>query len=161
MLAMTTSIRPDPEQTLASLGFVLPVPYAPLAAYVPTRRVGNLLFVAGQVPLREGKPMATGSVPGEVSVEVARDCARQCALNGLGAAKAALGSLAKIRQVVRVGVFVACERGFADHPKIGNGASELLVQVFGESGRHARAAVGAPSLPLNVPVEVEFLFEVE
>ncbi len=105
--------------------------------------------------------MATGTVPGEVSVELAKECARQCTLNGLAAAKAALGSLGKIRQVVRVGCFVACEPGFGDHPKIANGASELLVEIFGESGRHARAAVGASSLPLHVPVEVEFLFEVE
>lgn len=157
----TPALRPDPEQALSSLGIVLPTPYAPVAAYIPTRRVGNLLYVAGQIPMRDGKVMVTGSVPGTVSIEMARECARQCTLNGLAAARVALGSLAKIRQVVRVGVFVACGEGFADHPKIGNGASELLVEIFGESGRHARAAVGASSLPLNVPVEVEFLFEVE
>jgi enamine deaminase RidA (YjgF/YER057c/UK114 family) len=157
----TPATRPDPEQTLAALGITLLTPYAPVAAYLPTRRSGNLLFIAGQIPMRDGKIMVTGSVPGQVSLEVARECARQCTLNGLAAAKVALGSLSKIRQVVRVGCFVACEAGFADHPKIANGASELLVEIFGESGRHARAAVGSSSLPLNVPVEVEFLFEVE
>ena len=105
--------------------------------------------------------MATGTVPGQVSLETARECARQCTLNGLAAAKAELGSLSRIRQVVRVGCFVACETGFGDQPKVANGASELLVEILGESGRHARAAVGTNALPLNVPVEVEFLFEVE
>lgn len=158
---MTTSARPDPEQVMASLGLTLPIPYAPVAAYVPTRRVGNLLYIAGQIPMREGKVMVTGLVGREVSMEVARECARQCTLNGLAAAKGAISSLAKIRQVVRVGCFVACEAGFVDHPKVANGASELLMEIFGESGRHARAAVGSSSLPLGVPVEVEFLFEVE
>jgi enamine deaminase RidA (YjgF/YER057c/UK114 family) len=160
-MTTTNAVRADPEQTLARLGIVLPTPNPPVAAYVPTRRSGNLLFIAGQIPMRDGKVMATGSVPGQVSLEIARECARQCTLNGLAAAKAALGSLGKIRQVVRVGCFVASEPGFADHPKIANGASELLVEIFGESGKHARAAVGSSSLPLNVPVEVEFLFEVE
>jgi enamine deaminase RidA (YjgF/YER057c/UK114 family) len=157
----TFTDRPDPEQTLTALGLTLPTPAAPVAAYVPTRRVGNVLYVAGQIPIRDGKAMAMGLVGREVSMEVARECARQCTLNGLAAAKAALGSLAKIKQVVRVGCFVACEAGFVDHPKVANGASELLLEVFGERGRHARAAVGASSLPLGVPVEVEFLFEIE
>jgi enamine deaminase RidA (YjgF/YER057c/UK114 family) len=160
---MTTTFiaRPDPELALAKLGLSLPTPATPVAAYIPTRRVGNLLYISGQIPLRDGKVMATGAVGGQVTMETARECARQCTLNGLAAAKQAIGSLSKIRQVVRVGVFVACEAGFADQPKVGNGASELLVEIFGESGRHARAAVGTNALPLNVPVEIEFLFEVE
>jgi enamine deaminase RidA (YjgF/YER057c/UK114 family) len=145
---------------LVELGLVLPTPAAPVAAYIPTRRVGNLLYVSGQIPVREGKVMATGTVPGAVSLELARECARQCALNGLAAARAAMGSLDKVKQVVRVGCFVACENGFGDQPKVANAASELLVEVFGEAGKHARAAVGTNCLPLNVPVEVEFLFEV-
>lgn len=149
------------EKRLVELGFTLPTPAAPVAAYIPTRRSGNLLFVSGQIPVRDGKIIATGTVPSTVSVESARDCARQCALNGLAAAKAALGSLDRIRQVVRVGCFVACDTGFGDQPKVANAASELLVEVFGEPGRHARAAVGTNALPLNVPVEVEFVFEVE
>ncbi len=156
-----SSARSDPEAALAKLGLTLPVPYPPVAAYIPTRRVGNLLYVSGQVPLRDGKAIANGAVGNHVSMEVARECARQCTLNGLAAAKAALGSLSKIRQVVRVGCFVACEAGFGDQPKVANGASDLLVEIFGESGKHCRAAVGTNALPLNVPVEIEFLFEVE
>lgn len=153
--------NPDPDAALVGLGLTLPAPAAPVAAYIPTRRSGNLLYVSGQIPIREGKLLATGTVPSAVSMEVARQCALQCTLNGLAAAKAALGgSLAGIRQVVRVGCFVASDAGFGDQPKVANAASELLMQVFGEAGRHARAAVGTNALPLNVPVEIEFLFEV-
>lgn len=148
------------EAALARLGLTLPNPPAPVAAYIPTRRVGNLLYVSGQIPLRDGKVMATGVVPREVGMDLARECARQCTLNGLAAAKAALGSLDKILSVVRVGCFVACEAGFGEQPKVANAASELLVEIFGERGRHARAAVGTNNLPLNVPVEIEYLFEV-
>ena len=155
------SARPDPEAKLAELGLTLPVPAAPVAAYIPTRRVGNLLYVSGQIPLRDGKAMALGVVPSQVSLETARDCARQCTLNGLAAAKAALGSLSRVRQVVRVGCFVACDTGFGEQPKVANACSELLQSVFGESGKHCRAAVGTNALPLNVPVEIEFVFECE
>lgn len=158
----TSSPTPSssPEARLAQLGLTLPTPPKPVAAYIPTKQSGSLLFVSGQVPLRDGAMMATGIVPREVSLEAARDCARQCVLNGLAAAKAALGSLDRIVSVVRVGCFVACDPTFTDQPKVANGASELLVDIFGDHGRHARAAVGAPSLPLNAPVEVEFVFEV-
>lgn len=159
------SLAPDhpnhPESRLLALGFTLPKPAIPVAAYVPTRRLGNTLFVSGQIPSIEGKLIATGAVPSSVTLETAQLCARQCTLNGLAAAKAALGDLATIRSVIRIGCFVACEPAFIDHPKVANGASELLVAIFGDAGRHARAAVGAPSLPLGAPVEIEFLFEVE
>lgn len=151
----------DPETRLAELGLTLPPPPKPVAAYIPTRRSGNLVFVSGQIPMRDGKLIAQGTVGAEVTMEVARECARQCVLNGLAAVKAEVGSLARIRQVVRVGCFVACERGFHAQPQVANGASELLMEVFGEPGRHARAAVGSIDLPLGAPVEVEFLFEVE
>ncbi|MEX2219453.1 MAG: RidA family protein [Phycisphaerales bacterium] len=153
--------RPDPESRLAELGLALPKPATPVAAYIPTRRTGSLLFISGQVPLREGKLIAQGSVPSAVTPEVARECARQCVLNGLAAAKAALGTLAAVRQVVRVGVFVCSDPGFTSQPQVANGASELLVEVFGEAGRHARAAVGSVALPLGAPVEVEMVLEVE
>lgn len=107
--------------------------------------------------------MAKGLVPRDVSLETARACAVQCALNGLAAAKGALadvGGLEAIEQVVRVGCFVAAASDFSDHPKVANAASELLIEVFGERGRHARAAVGSSSLPLGVPVEIEFLFQI-
>lgn len=149
----------DPLANLTRLGYSLPKPPSPVAAYVPSVRSGNLLFVAGQIPLRDGVLLATGSVPTAVSLERARECAVQCALNGLAIAQAATGDLARIGRVVRLGVFVACDASFVDHPKVANGASELLVEVFGERGKHARAAVGAPSLPLGAPVEIEFTFE--
>lgn len=149
------------ESRLEALGLKLPAPYAPVASYIPTKRAGNLLFVSGQVPLREGKLVAEGSVPSRVSLEQAKECARQCVLNGLAAVKAAIGSLDRVRQVVRVGVFVCSDAGFTQQPQVANGASELLVQAFGESGRHARAAVGSVALPLGAAVEVEFVLEVE
>jgi len=147
------------EANLKSLGIVLPTPAKPVAAYIPVKRTGNLLFVSGQVPWVDGKLLATGTVPSQVSLEQAQACARQCVLNGLAVTRAEVGTLDRIASVVRVGVFVACDVGFVDHPKVGNGASELLVQIFGEAGRHARAAVGAPSLPLGAAVEVEFVLE--
>ncbi len=148
------------DQRLAELGLTLPEPATPVAAYIPTRLVGNLLYISGQIPRKDGKLMHTGTVPAAVSVEQAQRCARQCVPNGLAAAKAALGSLDRVLSVVRVGVFVACEAAFTEHPKVANGASDLLVSIFGDSGKHVRAAVGSPSLPLGAPVEVEFLFEV-
>ena len=150
----------DPEAALARLGLTLPTPPKPVAAYIPWRRAGDLLFVSGQVPLALGQLVAKGSVPGQVSVEQAQACARQCILNGLAVVKEAVGSLAKVRQVVRVGVFVCSEAGFYEQPKVANGASELLVEVFGEAGRHARAAVGSIALPLGAPVEVEMTLEI-
>jgi len=146
---------------LVALGLTLPAPAAPVAAYIPTRRSGNLLYVSGQIPIRDGVLLATGTVPSQVDLQSARLCALQCTLNALAAARAALGSLDRIRQVVRIGCFVASDPGFGDQPKVANAASELLQQVFGEAGRHARASVGSSALPLNVPVEIEFLFEVE
>jgi enamine deaminase RidA (YjgF/YER057c/UK114 family) len=150
----------DPESVLASLGLTLPTPPKPVAAYIPWRRTGNLIFTAGQVAMADGKLLAQGSVPNQVSLESAQACARQCALNALAVVKSAVGSLSAVRQVVRVGVFVCSETGFYDQPKVANAASELLVQVFGERGKHARAAVGSIALPLGSPVEVELLVEV-
>jgi enamine deaminase RidA (YjgF/YER057c/UK114 family) len=149
-----------PEARLTALGLTLPEPAAPVAAYIPWRQAGNLLYISGQIPIRDGQLIARGSIPDEVSLEEARDCARQCVLNGLAVTRFALGSLDRIRQVIRVGCFVASQAGFYDQPKVANGASELLVEIFGEAGRHARAAVGNIALPLGAPVEVEFLFEV-
>lgn len=161
---MTTPTPINPEEQLKRLGLTLPPPPNPVAAYIPVRRSGNLLFVAGQIPMREGKPIATGLVPTQVPLALVRECAVQCTLNALAAIKGFLGggpdALSRIAQVVRVGCFVASEAGFADHPQVANAASELLVSIFGEAGKHARAAVGAPSLPLGVPVEIEYLFEV-
>lgn len=150
----------DPEARLRELGHSLPTPAKPVAAYIPAVRTGNLLYISGQIPIRDGKLLAQGRVGLEIDMETARACAVQCALNGLAAAKGELASLSRIARVVRLGCFVACDAGFHDQPKVANGASELLVEVFGEAGRHARAAVGTNDLPLGVPVEIEFLFEV-
>lgn len=152
---------PAPEARLTALGITLPTPPRPVAAYIPFRRVGNLLFVSGQIPVREGTLIATGRVPSEVSLETARQCARQCVLNGLAIVREAAGSLDRVSQIVRLGVFVACEESFVEHPKVANGGSELLVEIFGDTGRHARAAVGSPSLPLGAPVEIEMMVEIE
>lgn len=152
------------RERLTEMGLTLPKPAKPVASYIPAVSVGGnaqLVFIAGQVPLREGALIAAGTVPGAVSIDQAQECARQCVLNGLAALEAEIGDLVKVRRVVRVGVFVACEHGFTEHPKVANGASDLLVALLGDAGKHARAAVGAPSLPLGAPVEVEFLFEVE
>lgn len=149
------------EQKIQSLGLTLPAASKPVAAYIPTRRTGNLVFVAGQIPMRDGQLVASGPVPSKVSVEQAKDAARQCVLNGLAALKAEIGSLDKMRQVVRVGVFVCSDNSFTDQPTVANGASELLEAIFGPPGQHARAAVGVNTLPRGAAVEVEFIFEVE
>lgn len=150
----------SPEETLAKLGYALPQPTKPVAAYVPTVRTGNLVYVAGQLPFVDGKLPKTGRLGESVSIEEGQTFARQCVLNGLAALKAELGDLSRIKRVVRVGAFVACADAFTEQPKVANGASELLVEVFGEAGRHARAAVGVNALPLGAPVEVELLVEV-
>lgn len=154
---------PDLDARLAALGITLPQAAKPVASYVPTVRVsgGSLVFVSGQIPIEQGKMIATGAVPSAVTIELAQRCARQCILNGLAALKAELGGdLSRLRRIVRLGVFVACDPGFTDHPKVANGASDLLVELLGDAGKHARAAVGAPSLPLGAPVEIEMLVEV-
>lgn len=148
------------DARLAELGITLPEAPKPVAAYVPCVRSGSLLFVSGQVPLRDGSLVAEGPVPSVTSPEDAAAAARQCVLNGLAVMKAALGDLDQVRQVVRVGIFVCSDPGFTGQPAVGNGASELLMEVFGEAGRHARAAVGSVALPLGASVEVEFVVEV-
>lgn len=148
------------DARLAQLGITLPAAPKPVAAYVPARRCGGLLFVSGQLPFKDGKLLASGAVAGAGGVADAAAAARQCAINALAAARDALGSLDAIAGVARVGVWVACASDFVDQPKVANGASELLVEVFGESGRHARAAVGTNALPLGAMVEVEVCFEV-
>jgi enamine deaminase RidA (YjgF/YER057c/UK114 family) len=148
------------EERLAELGLSLPEPPKPVAAYVPCVRAGSLVVVSGQLPMVEGALTAVGKVPSQVSVEDAQAAARQCALNGLAVLKAELGgNWSALGHVVRLGVFVQSDDDFAGQPQVANGASELMQQVFGESGRHARAAVGVNSLPLNATVEVELMFQ--
>ena len=150
-----SSAAPSAEARLAELGIVLPIPPAPAAAYVPVVRTGDLLFTAGQLPLADGALLATGKVGGAVDRETAIACARQCAINVLAQVRAELGSLDAVARVVKLTVFVASERSFTEQHVVANGASELLAEVFGEIGRHARSAVGVPVLPLDAPVEVE------
>ena len=145
---------------LKALGLSLPPAPKPVAAYVPFARTGNLVFVSGQLPMKEGV-LAKGSLPGQVSIEQGAEAARQAALNGIAVLADAAGGIDRVRRIVRVGVFVCSEPGFTDQPKVANGASELLQQVFGEAGRHARAAVGNIALPLGACVEVELLAEVD
>ena len=156
-------MHPDhPETKLQTMGVALPTAPKPVASYVPTRRSGNQVFVSGQIPFSDGALMATGTVPSEVDSEIAIQCARQCTLNALACLKSEIGDLRNVTKVVKVGVFVASTPGYGDQPKIANGCSDLLVEIFGQDiGQHARAAVGVSALPLNVPVEIEFIFEVE
>jgi len=148
------------EQKLAELGWTLPAAPKPIASYVPAVRSGNLLFVSAQLPTRDGKLLATGKVPSAVAVPLAQQAAAQCAVNALAAAFAELGDWQKLVRVVRIGVFVQSDEGFSDQAKVANGASDLLQQVLGDAGRHARATIGVNALPLNTAVEAEFLFEV-
>ncbi len=149
------------QHRLEELGLSLPPAPRPVASYLPAVRAGDLVFVSGQIPLRDGKLLARGPVPSRVSAEAARDAARQCAINGLAVLAEALGGdLDRVRRIVRVGVFVASDPEFEGHPQVANGASELLVEVFGEAGRHARAAVGSAALPLGATVEVELVAQV-
>ena len=148
------------EQRLTELGISLPEPIAPVANYVPYVVSGNLIFVSGQVPLADGKVQMTGLVGAGLTVEQGQEAARLCAVNLIAQAKAACGGdLARISRVVKLTGFVACPADFTDHPNVVNGASDIMVEVFGEVGKHARAAVGMSSLPLGVPVEVEAIFE--
>ncbi len=149
-----------PEEKLAELGLTVPDVVPPVAAYQPTSRSGNLVFTAGQLPSRDGTMLATGKLGDTVSEEEGYACARQCALNALGAIKAEVGDLSNVKRVVKAVVFVASTPDFTAQPKVANGASELLGEVFGEAGKHARSAVGVSVLPLDVPVEVELVVEV-
>jgi enamine deaminase RidA (YjgF/YER057c/UK114 family) len=151
----------DAEARLRDLGIELPEPSRPVASYVPVVVAGGLAFVSGQVPMAEGTVRPTGKLGADVDLEAGAEAARRCALQALAALRAELGSLDRIRRVVRVGAFVASAAGFTDQSKVANGASDLLVEVFGEAGRHARAAVGMAELPLGAPVEIELTVELE
>ena len=149
-----------PEERLAELGLSVPEVAKPVAAYIPAVRSGNHVFTSGQLPMREGQLMLTGKVGGEVSQEEAVECARQCALNAIAAVRAEVGELSAVKRIVKVVAFVASTPDFTGQPQVANGVSELLGEVFGEAGRHARSAVGVSVLPLDAPVEVELLVEV-
>ncbi|HET6563090.1 MAG TPA: RidA family protein [Marmoricola sp.] len=148
-----------PEERLAELGFDVPEVAKPVAAYIPALRSGNYVFTSGQLPMRGGELITTGKVGGSVTPEQAVECAQQCALNALAAIKAEV-PLDQIKRIVKLVVFVASTPEFTGQPQIANGASELVGEVFGDAGRHARSAVGVPVLPLDAPVEIEMIVEV-
>ena len=149
------------EKKLSDLGITLPTPAAPIANYVAAVRSGNLITVSGQLCFGdEGKLVATGQLGGGVSMEDGQKAARACGVNLIAQLKAAVGDLDKVVRVVRLGGFINSAPGYADGPKVMNGASDLMVEVFGDKGRHARSTVGVSALPANAAVEVEGLFEV-
>ncbi len=147
---------PTLRDRLAALSIQLPSLAGPFGAYIPAKRVGNLLYIAGQLPMKDGQLLSVGQVPSRVSVDQAKQAARQCVVNALAAAG---DSLEQIIGVVRIGAFVSSDDGFTQQAAVANGASELLLQIFGDSGKHVRAAVGVNTLPLDASVEVEFIFE--
>src|SRR5215470_14401354 len=160
MTAADASAQPGPTERLTALGLTLPPVVAPLAAYVPAVRSGAMVYTAGQLPVVDGQLLSAGKVGAEVGAAEAAALARTCALNALAAAASVAGGLSAISRVVKVTGFVASAPDFTGQPQVVNGASELLLEIFGEAGRHARSAVGVAVLPLNAPVEIELTVEV-
>ena len=146
---------------LRVLKIELPPVSGPFGAYVPARRVGNLIYVAGQLPMKDGKLMASGQVPSRCSVEDARAAARQCVINAIAAVQMLPGGVKQVVGVVRVGAFVNSDATFTQQPQVADAASELLKEIFGDAGQHARAAVGVNTLPRDASVEIEVIFEAE
>lgn len=149
-----------PEEVLAAKGWALPAAPAPRGAYIPVNVHGSTGWVSGMLPFRDGDLVAKGLVGSDVDLPKAQEAARWAVLNGLAALRARFGSLDRIERILRVGVFVASGPGFTEQPAVANGASDLLLEVFGEAGRHARAAVGVARLPLDACVEVEMVVAV-
>ncbi|HKU33337.1 MAG TPA: RidA family protein [Candidatus Nitrosotalea sp.] len=148
------------EEKIASLNILLPVPPKPAGSYIPVTRTGNLVFVSGQIPVKEGKVEFQGKVPTDVSIETAQQAAKLCVINVLAQLRAEIGSLDKVSKIVRVSGFVNSASDFYEQPKIINAASDLLFEIFGEKGKHSRIAVGVASLPLNSTVEIDMIAEV-
>jgi enamine deaminase RidA (YjgF/YER057c/UK114 family) len=142
------------ELRLEQLGITLPTPAAPVAAYVPVVEANGMLFVSGQLPFKEGHVMV-GRLGDDVTLDFGREAARACALMLIAQMKAALGSLDRVERIVKLNIFVNSDARFTEQPKVGDGASTLMVEVFGDAGRHARAAVGVPALPLGAAVEID------
>ena len=148
------------EEKLKELGLTLPAPPKPVANYVPAVRVGDLLFLSGVLPSRDGQLIVTGKLGGSLTVEQGMEAARVAVLNGLSIIRSQAGSLDRVKQIVKMVGYIASVPGFTDQPQVLNGASDLLVSVFGEAGRHARVAVGAAELPREAPVEIELIVQV-
>ncbi|MCZ2328371.1 RidA family protein [Bartonella sp. F02] len=153
---MTNSI----ENRLTKLGISIPEATQPVANYITTSQNGHQLFISGQLPLSNGKLVAIGKVGATVNIEQAKQSAEICAINILAQIKTALGDLSKIKRITKINVFVAVDPNFTDIPLVANGASDLFVNILGETGKHARSAVGVASLPMNAPVEIEAIIEV-
>lgn len=147
------------EQKISELGLTLPSVAPPAGSYLPSITSGNLVFTAGQIPLVEGKLAATGKVGSEISLDRAQELARICLLNGLAAVKSELGDLQRVKRIVKIVGFVSSDPSFTQQPQVINAASDLLAEIFGEAGRHARSAVGVAVLPLDAPVEIELIVE--
>jgi len=150
-----------PESRLEKMGLTIPAVAKPVAAYVPAVRTGSYVYTSGQLPMVDGKLAATGKVGGDVDADTAKGLAQICALNALAAIRAEIGELSSVARVVKVVGFVASTPDFTGQPGVVNGVSELLGEVFGDAGVHARSAVGVASLPLDAPVEVELVVEVK
>ena len=147
------------EEKLKELGIEIPTPPSPAGSYIPVVTTGNLAFISGQIPMKEGKVVFEGKVPENQSVDSARDAAKICIINGLAQLKANLGSLDKITKFVRISGFVNSNPNFAEQPKVINAASDLLVEIFGDMAKHSRIAVGVANLPLNSTVEIDMIVE--
>ena len=150
-----------PEQRLAALGIVLPEATLPAANYLPSVTAGSLLYLSGQLPIKDGRLACVGKLGDNLTIEEGYAAARLCAINLMVQIKAAVGDLARVRRIVRLGGFVNSTPSFVDQPKVINGASDLFVEVFGDAGRHARSAVACPSLPFGAGVEVDAIVEVD
>ncbi len=149
------------EEKIAELGYEVPEAPKPLAAYIPATKVDNLVFTAGQLPMVDGKLIAEGKLGAKVSNELGTKAAEICTLNCLSVIKSEIGSLDNIEQIVKVTVFVNSADGYTAQPQVANGASEFLVNVFGDAGKHVRSAVGVNELPINAPVEIEMIVKVK
>jgi enamine deaminase RidA (YjgF/YER057c/UK114 family) len=149
------------EEKLKAMGITLPETPKPMAAYIPAIQTGDLIFTSGQIPILKGELKYKGKLGAEISKQDGYEAARQCAINALSAIRSLIGNLDKIEQVIKVVGFVASANGFTEQPAVVNGASELLLAVFGEKGKHARSAIGVAELPLGVPVEVEMVVQVK
>ena len=148
------------EEKLKELGLNLPEPATPVASYIPCIKTGSLIFVSGQLPFKEGKLLYKGKVGKDITVEEGKLAAELCVLNALAVVKKEIGTLDKIKKIIRVSGFVNCTEDFESQPQVINGASDLLVNLFGDKGKHTRIAIGVNSLPLGSSVEIDFIFEI-
>ncbi|MDR1623226.1 MAG: RidA family protein [Synergistaceae bacterium] len=149
------------DDNLSELGIVLPTPMPPMGSYVSVQRIGNLLFFSGVGPFERGKPVYFGKLGDELTLEQGQAAARLTALNLVSILRNAVGDLDKVKQIVKLLAFVACSKDFTQQPAVVNGASDVLAEIFGERGKHARSAVSAHVLPFNIPIEIEMIVEVE